>query len=514
MVIFGALGSGFRFGFSLTILNPLAPIAIELMISTFKKNYNFDLEANPQYISWIFGATAGSSAIGSMIGSVTYNFMFNRFGRRTLLIICQVIFVFSSLCGIISKYDLYELLVFGEIIAGISIGYSLGSISTLIMEISEPGMESFLNSIVPVCIEMAATGTNLLGIDVILGNSTLWQLMFGIALLISVIAAIGMYFGKESPRYLIQHGLDEQAIEAIQYYDYITSSEAEEKRKVIEASMHEVTKNLSILEVLKDSQYRRPCLMAACVGEAQLLSGVPAMAIFGTTMLRESGGLDSTRAGVMNFFLGSSNLVGVTIALFFLAHINHKKLLLIGLPIMAAVNGIYCFSAIYANTNPQSAVPMYCICAGYLIFGLAFSNSVEKICFFNGALITPIEALPATASLSVFNVTFFAFVVPLIFSVLQANLPGYAFIPFIVANLLFFVVFLLFYPSEALKSPLEEEQAEHECSLSRKNSSQNVDNPSQGIDLMTAIDGELEKQTEPPSNQEIPNPEQVDIEEQ
>ncbi|CAD5227205.1 unnamed protein product [Bursaphelenchus xylophilus] len=462
-VLFAVMGTTLRFGFNITLINPMGMILNEILTKTARTHYHWDLE-DPDQAKWrpyVFGATGGALALGSIIGSLTYGYWVNRVGRRQMLLLVQIMFMVFSVMAILTHYDAFELFFFSQLFSGVFLAYGIATTTTFIAEVSDPSHASFLNSLVVVSIEVGTATCNLLGINVIFGNEDLWPLLIFAPFALNFVCFFGvLLYGKETPHSLLQQGDRDAAVYSIQYYADCSIEEAEEKVKAIEVMNQSNLKLLSVRQVLRNPKTRKPLLLTACLGAAQVLSGVIAMGMFGTSIFVERAHLTRTTAGILNFGLTTSFLMGVFIALFFLTKISHRILLLVCLPVLALCNATYAGCIIYAHSNPDTLIPAYGIAVALFIFGLFFSNSLEKIGFFCGALITPREALPATASTSVLVLNTTAFIIPPIFAPLLDNFHGYAFIPFVVTNIGFWVIFLLFYPKKTLMEQMSAEALE------------------------------------------------------
>lgn len=181
-------------------------------------------------------------------------------------------------------------------------------------------------------------------------------------------------------------------------------------------------------------------------------------------------------AGFVNWALNCSFLAGVTLSLFLLSGVSERRLLLICLPVLALSNVTFAASVYYGQvsgrihqdsrqsflifltrslvhvatlvlqSNKDSYVPAAGIGTSLVVFGFFFSVSLERISSCGGALITPLEALDAVAASSVFVMNLLYCVFPPVFQTMINNWSGAAMAPCLVCNLLFFVVFWVWYP--------------------------------------------------------------------
>ncbi|KAI6213088.1 hypothetical protein M3Y94_00108400 [Aphelenchoides besseyi] len=125
-----------------------------------------------------------------------------------------------------------------------------------------------------------------------------------------------------------------------------------------------------------------------------------------------------TTAGFVNAGVFSSSLFGLFLALFFAKNISHRSLLLIGIPVMCVVNvGFIIVLSLKINVNLQAAL----LGTLMIVFCLAFSNSVEKVMWYNGTTFTQPQYIDATSSLTVAITYFTAFLAPFFFSPFEGS---------------------------------------------------------------------------------------------
>ncbi|KAG6392616.1 hypothetical protein SASPL_146840 [Salvia splendens] len=96
-------------------------------------------------------------------------------------------------------------MIIGRLLAGIGIGVSSAIVPLYISEISPTEIRGTLGSVNQLFICIGILAALVAGLP-LAGNPLWWRSMFGVALIPSVLLALGMAFSPESPRWLYQQG--------------------------------------------------------------------------------------------------------------------------------------------------------------------------------------------------------------------------------------------------------------------------------------------------------------------
>ncbi|CAD5221928.1 unnamed protein product [Bursaphelenchus okinawaensis] len=455
-VLLVVLGTSFRFGYNMTIVNPLNDVLEELMKDTMVSRYDWDLRS-PKHLHWVAyinGLTGGTLFLGCVFGVLAYDKLASCCGRKTMLLFVQGMMVVFSVLGLVSRYALFELFLISQFGTGFFLSFGMATATAFIMEVSHARHVNFLNCMVAVGMEGGDALVNLLGMKIFFGTSEKWLCMIIIPMIVNVVCFLGIFFySKETPRWLLKEGRREEALASIVFYLDVAVDEAELQLNAFALSENEKeVKRQTILQTFRNPRTQNSIVMTTCATACAVNSGAMAVSIFGTAILTKEAHLDETTSGFVNFGIAASYFTGLLVALMFFTNINHRLLLLYGIPLVTMCDVVFA-SFLFTVGNNSTTVSTFVVYGmGGTLFSLAFifSNTLEKIQFFNGALITPLEAIDATASMSFLMTNITAFIVPLFFAPLMENFHSFAFLPSVFSNLVFWFVFYKYYPRNSL----------------------------------------------------------------
>jgi len=151
------------------------------------------------HTGWIVSTLLADATVGSFTGGT----LADKFGRtKTFQLDAIPLTVGAFLCATAQSV---QTLIIGRLLAGIGIGISSAIVPLYISEISPTEIRGTLGSISQLFICIGILAALVAGLP-LAGNPLWWRTMFGIAIIPSVLLALGMAFSPESPRWLYQQG--------------------------------------------------------------------------------------------------------------------------------------------------------------------------------------------------------------------------------------------------------------------------------------------------------------------
>ncbi|KAI6185427.1 Solute carrier family 2, facilitated glucose transporter member 1-like protein [Aphelenchoides besseyi] len=393
LVILVVICCSFRMGYNMSAVNPTEAILVELLKQMLKEHFNVQ---NQSMTEWIYGLVTGSFFLAATFGALSFNALKSHFGRRTGLLISQFIFIFGSVIQALAYFSLFELFIIGQVIIGYALGLSASFLTLFIEEVAHSSSASTLYTLIAIAIEIGTTMANIIGVDVLLGNEKTWPAVFLFPVIFNGLCSVILLFWiHETPIQLLKNSNRSKALESIAFYYQLEGTKAEERLSEIEKQFN-----------------------------------------------------TQTTAGFVNAGVFSSSLFGLFLALFFAKNISHRLLLLIGIPVMCVVNvGFIVVLSLKLNVNLQATL----LGTLMIVFCLAFSNSVEKVMWYNGTTFTQPQYIDATSSLTVAVTYFTAFLAPFFFSPLKGTVDQWSFMLFIVELIAVWIVFFIWYPKKSLQ---------------------------------------------------------------
>jgi sugar porter (SP) family MFS transporter len=313
---------------------------------------------NPVLQGWIVSTLLAGATIGSFTGGT----LADQFGRtKTFVLDAIPLAVGAFLCATAQSV---QTMIIGRFLAGIGIGISSAIVPLYISEISPTEIRGTLGSANQLFICIGILAALVVGLP-LAANPLWWRTMFGIAIIPSVLLALGMLFSPESPRWLYQQGK-------------IAEAETAVKRLYGKERVKEVMENLSASGQgssepeagwldLFSSRYWKVVNIGVALFLFQQLAGINAVVYYSTSVFRSAGIASDVAASAL---VGASNVFGTTIASSLMDKKGRKSLLITSFSGMAASMLLLALSFSWKVLAPYSG-PLAVI--GTVLYVLSFS---------------------------------------------------------------------------------------------------------------------------------------------
>ncbi|KAK4765990.1 hypothetical protein SAY87_007632 [Trapa incisa] len=265
---------------------------------------------------------------GATIGSFTGGALADKFGRtRTFQLDAVPLAVGTFLCATAQSV---QTMIIGRLLAGIGIGISSAIVPLYISEISPTEIRGALGSVNQLFICIGILAALVAGLP-LAGNPLWWRSMFGIAVIPSVLLAIGMMFSPESPRWLFQRGRILEAENAIK--TLCGKERVSEVMRDLTASTRGTMEPEAGWLDLFTRRYWKVVSVGAALFLFQQLAGINAVVYYSTSVFR-SAGIESDVAA--SALVGAANVLGTAVASSLMDKQGRKSLLMISFGGMAA----------------------------------------------------------------------------------------------------------------------------------------------------------------------------------
>ncbi|KZP22116.1 general substrate transporter [Athelia psychrophila] len=177
--------------------------------------------ANPHYLKTFNtpgpnaqGAIVAAMPAGSLVGALAVMALGDRYGRKKVVILSGMIWVIGCILQAASVNR--GMLVAGRIIAGISVGLSSAVVPLYQSEITAPAIRGRIVSLQ----QWSITWGILIQYFIQFGCSYInsvasFRIPWALQMIPAIILSLGMTFFPESPRWLIDHGREEEALEIL-----------------------------------------------------------------------------------------------------------------------------------------------------------------------------------------------------------------------------------------------------------------------------------------------------------
>nr|ACL54480.1 unknown [Zea mays] len=329
------------FGYHLGVVNG----ALEYLAKDLGIAENAVLQWTSAYCS---GWVVSTSLAGATLGSFTGGSLADKFGRtRTFILDAAPLAVGAFLSA--TAQDIRTMII-GRLLAGIGIGISSALVPLYISEISPTEIRGTLGSVNQLFICIGILAALLAGLP-LAGNPAWWRTMFGIAVVPSILLAVGMAFSPESPRWLFQQGKVIQAESAVKrlygkemvteiMYDLRASGQSSSET---EAGWFD----------LFSKRYWKVVSVGAALFLFQQLAGINAVVYYSTSVFRNAGITSDVAASAL---VGAANVFGTMVASSLMDKQGRKSLLMTSFSGMGASMLLLALSFTWKALAPYSGI--------------------------------------------------------------------------------------------------------------------------------------------------------------
>ena len=301
-----ALG-GLLFGFDTAIISG----AIPYIMAYFRLD------------EYMFGWAVSSILIGCAIGAMVSGTLADRYGRRTILISCALLFAASGI-GAGFSHELYVFILF-RLLGGLGVG-AAAMVSP--MYIAETAPADWRGRLVATYQLAIVSGILLAYFSNYLFNTMgkdSWRWMFESQTVPSLLFLLLLLLVPETPRWLIRKGRTKQAAAILVKTSGFTAAKLE--MAAIENSFRHEEE--AALKQLFSKTYRPVLLIGILVAVFQQVTGINAILYYAPVIFKETG-LDSSSSLLQTIGIGAVNVLATFIAIGLVDKVGRKKFLLAG----------------------------------------------------------------------------------------------------------------------------------------------------------------------------------------
>ncbi|XP_072960540.1 plastidic glucose transporter 4 [Typha angustifolia] len=265
---------------------------------------------------------------GATVGAFTGGALADKFGRTRTFQLDAIPLAIGAFLSATAQ-DVRTMII-GRLLAGVGIGISSAIVPLYISEISPTEIRGALGSVNQLFICIGILAALVAGLP-LAGNPFWWRTMFGIAIIPSILMALGMGFSPESPRWLVQQGRYSQAETAIKKL-YGKERLADVMNDLKAGSQGSTEPDASWLDLFS-KRYWRVVSVGAALFLFQQLAGINAVVYYSTSVFRSAGIASDVAASAL---VGAANVIGTAIASSLMDKRGRKSLLITSFTGMAA----------------------------------------------------------------------------------------------------------------------------------------------------------------------------------
>ncbi|KAG2710730.1 hypothetical protein I3843_04G041200 [Carya illinoinensis] len=299
---------------------------------------------------------------GATVGSFTGGALADKFGRtRTFQLDAIPLAIGAFLCATAQSV---QTMIIGRLLAGIGIGVTSAIVPLYISEISPTEIRGALGSVNQLFICIGILAALVAGLP-LAGNPLWWRTMFGIAIIPSILLALGMAFSPESPRWLFQQGKIPEAEKSIKTL-FGKERVAEVMHDLMAAGQGSTEPEAGWFDLFS-SRYWKVVSVGAALFLFQQLAGINAVVYYSTSVFHRAGIASDVAASAL---VGAANVIGTAIASSLMDRQGRKSLLMTSFSGMAASMLLLSLSFTWKVLAPYSGTLAV---LGTVLYVLSFS---------------------------------------------------------------------------------------------------------------------------------------------
>lgn len=387
----------------------------------------------PAAIGW----AAGCALIGCLLGSATAGSVADRFGLKRALYACAACFALSSV-GVWKSADFPQYVAW-RIVGGIGIGAASIVAPMYIAEIAPASIRGRL----VVLYQLGIVGGILSAVyvDMLIERSGTetwelergWRWMFAAAAIPAVVFALAIIFSKESPRWLMKVGRQEEAAQVLAAINGETPAELE--RESISRSLAEEEGGLR--ELFK-GPFRRALIIGFLLAAFSQTSGITCLLSFLPEVFK-SAGQKASDAFFQSVLVGIVNLAFTVLAIWLVDKAGRRTLIVFGTCLQALSLAVV--ACLYLAAGAGNG-----ILAGIMAFVAGHAVGNGAVCWVIISEIFPTKVRGIAMSIATTAIWIFAYLADQFFPVMQTYLGSdgafFVFSAMAAVNFLFVLLFV------------------------------------------------------------------------
>jgi sugar porter (SP) family MFS transporter len=280
-----------------------------------------DLHANSVAQEWIVSVLL----LGAVLGAILSGYLADKLSRKWTKVISGCIYVIGAI-GCAAAVSVPMLIGF-RFVLGLSVGTASFVAPLYISEVSPPKVRGGLVSFN----QLAITSGILLAYLVNFAFSSVpegWRWMLGVGAIPGAALAIGMLTVPRTPRWLMEHGMEDKAREVLKKLRGADPN-ADIDQEVAEIKEAKKKESSTTVRDLLKPNIRPLIWIGAGLAIFQQFVGINTVIYYAPTILSKTG-LTNSASITQTVFVGVTNVVFTIIAVLLLDRVGRRRLLLIG----------------------------------------------------------------------------------------------------------------------------------------------------------------------------------------
>lgn len=355
------------------------------------------------------GLIVAAVPLGAIFGAAGAGRLGDRFGRRRMIVASAIAFAVGSLVCAFS--DSVALLVIGRLLLGLAVGVASTTCPVYISEVAPTNVRGRLVTL----FQLAVTAGILVAylVSLALTASEDWRLMLGLGAIPAVGLGLGMWFGPQSPRWLVMRGRVDDARRTLSKMREGGEQEADAEIEEIQESLGQ---EKSTVRDLVSPAVRAALFVGVGLAILQQVTGINTVIYYAPTIVQFAG-VESDSAKILaTVGIGVVNVGATVFAIWLVGRMGRRPLLLLGVSgmVIALVGLGAAFQIGGDDENAKAVVAVVSLMA----YVSAFAISLGPIFWLLNAEIYPLRVRAQAAGIATMANWTFNFIVSLTFLLL------------------------------------------------------------------------------------------------
>lgn len=353
------------------------------------------------------GAVVGAVPIGAVLGAWFSSSGADRYGRRNLILVSAAVFIVGAIGSGLAPG--FWVLAIARIVIGLGIGVASAVAPVYISEIAPPEIRGGLVTFFQLAVTVGILVAYLVGLA-LTDASDGWRWMLGLGAAPAIVLGIGIYGLPSSPRWLLMHGRERDAIVALRQIR--PGGEEAITTEVVEIKASLGTSTVGSWRDLLQPAVKAALLVGLGLAVLQQITGINTVIYYAPTIIQQAGINSASSAILASLGVGIINVLMTVVALRLLDRAGRRTLLFIGVSGMSAslfLLGIAFLGGVGGTASSVIAI------LSLMTFVSAFAISLGPIFWLLNAELYPLKTRGRAASAGTMTNWFFNFLVSLTF---------------------------------------------------------------------------------------------------
>lgn len=413
-------------------------------------------DPNDVHTGTVQGTVVSVYEVGCFFGALLAFFIGEKLGRRKMMIIGGVIMIIGTVITTASfgpgdpphgNVGGFVQFIISRVVTGVGNGMNTATIPTWVAESSKAHNRGFL-----ICIEAStvAVGTVIaywlnFGISYV-DSSVAWRFPIAFQIFFALVLIAGVLVLPESPRWLMKHGRDAEALKVIAALE-ATSVDSElaitEKNKMsdaLAAQAHVKARNRDLLKGGRNQHLRRVAI-GASTQLFQQLGGCNAVIYYATKLFQQNIGLERRLSLILGGVLSIVYAAFALTSFLLVEKVGRRKLFLIGTVGQAVAMFITFGCLVTKDVNAAKGGAF-----GLFLFIAFFGATWLPLPWLYPAELNSMSVRTQANAVSTCTNWLSNFLVVQVLPTMTASIDAYTFLLFAIANCIFFPIIWIFYP--------------------------------------------------------------------